>query len=238
LKNSIEISGACSGLDNLKFATYYPEYSGPRVICMDWVDGMLLEDFLATNPPQELRNRIGQALWDFYDYQIHKLHKVHADAHPGNFVFHADGTVTILDFGCVKDIPVEYYRDYFRVHDKDLVYNDPLFERWLYELSFLNVNDTPEEKEMFKEIFSEMTRLLGRPFFEEHFDFGEDAFFRSVYRLGEEIAKRREIRNSKYARGSKHGLYINRTYFGLYQLLNHLKAQVRTGRSRYNKLVA
>jgi predicted unusual protein kinase regulating ubiquinone biosynthesis (AarF/ABC1/UbiB family) len=26
---------------------------------------------------------VGQALWDFYMYQIHILKKVHADPHPG-----------------------------------------------------------------------------------------------------------------------------------------------------------
>jgi predicted unusual protein kinase regulating ubiquinone biosynthesis (AarF/ABC1/UbiB family) len=238
LQNSMEITNACAGLNNLKFPMYYPEYSGPKVITMDWVDGMHLEQFLSANPGQEVRNQIGQAIWDFYDYQIHQLHKLHADAHPGNFIFHGDGSVSVLDFGCVKEIPDEYYRDYFRVHDKNLVYNEPLFEQWLYDLSFLNVNDTNEEKKLYKGIFSEMTKLVGRPFFEGHFDFGDDDFFMSVYRLGERIAKTKEIRNSKYPRGSKHGLYINRTYFGLYQLLNNLKAQVRTGKSQYNKLVA
>jgi hypothetical protein len=36
------------------------------------------------------------------------------------------------------------------------------------------------------------------------------------------------FKSSRQARGSKHGLYINRTYFGLYNLLNQLKAEVDT----------
>ena len=38
----------------------------------------------------------------------------------------------------------------------------------------------------------------------------------------------KEIRDSKKARGIKHALYINRTYFGLYNLLNELGATVNT----------
>ncbi len=238
LRNSMEIAHACGELENLWFPVYYPEYSGPRVITMDWIEGMHMDEWLATNPEQALRNRIGQAIWDFYDFQVHRLHKLHADAHPGNFIFHPDGSVTVLDFGCVKEIPEDYYQMYFRIHDKRLVYNDLHFEQWLYDLSFLNESDTPGEKRLFKDIFSEMVKLVGRPFHEDHFDFGDDRFFQSIYQLGERIARTKEVRGSKNPRGSKHGLYINRTYFGLYQLLNTLKAQVHTGRSKYNQLVA
>jgi hypothetical protein len=38
----------------------------------------------------------------------------------------------------------------------------------------------------------------------------------------------KELRESKKARGVKHAIYINRTYFGLYNLLYDLKASVNT----------
>mgnify|MGYP003551978160 CR=1 FL=1 len=94
LQRSIEISNACSHIPNLFFPSYYKE-------------------FLDTNPSQEVRNQLGQALWEFYDYQMHTLKKVHADPHPGNFLFTPDGRLGIIDFGCVKVIPEDYYKQYF-----------------------------------------------------------------------------------------------------------------------------
>jgi hypothetical protein len=38
----------------------------------------------------------------------------------------------------------------------------------------------------------------------------------------------KEVRNSRTARGPRDALYINRTYFGLYTLLNELGAKVIT----------
>jgi len=38
-----------------------------------------------------------------------------------------------------------------------------------------------------------------------------------------------ELKKSKEGRGSQHALYINRTYFGLYSILNVLGAKVKTG---------
>jgi hypothetical protein len=43
----------------------------------------------------------------------------------------------------------------------------------------------------------------------------------------------KELRESKVARGSKDALYINRTYYGLYAMLNQLQARVRTSSPRW-----
>jgi hypothetical protein len=47
--------------------------------------------------------------------------------------------------------------------------------------------------------------------------------------MGEEVSKMDELKKSKEGRGSQHALYINRTYFGIYSILNMLGAQVKTG---------
>lgn len=105
LARSMEISRVCAQkLDNLYFPEYYPEFSSSRIITMDWLDGMHLKEFLETNPSQQIRDKIGQSLWDFVNFQVHHLRMVHADPHPGNFLFKSDGLVGIIDFGCIKVI--------------------------------------------------------------------------------------------------------------------------------------
>jgi hypothetical protein len=73
-----------------------------------------------------------------------------------------------------------------------------------------------------------MIMLLGRPFHDDRFDFADNSYFNEIYQLSERLSKIKELRNSKHPRGSRHGLYVNRTYFGLYQLLNMLGANVAT----------
>ncbi|MGF1637041.1 MAG: ABC1 kinase family protein [Cyclobacteriaceae bacterium] len=229
VRRSIEISEACAHIENLRFPKYYPEYSGKRIITMDWMEGQHMKEFLATNPSQEARNRAGQALWDFYDYQIYTLKQVHADPHPGNFLFSKDGSTGILDFGCVKVIPEDFHKSYFRLINKDLVTNEEELLQIFHELSFLHPEDSPREREIFIGIFKQMIYLLGQPFHFDTFDFGNDDYFNEIFQLGEKISGMKEVRNAKVARGSRHGLYVNRTYFGLYNLLNDLKAKVNTG---------
>jgi predicted unusual protein kinase regulating ubiquinone biosynthesis (AarF/ABC1/UbiB family) len=228
VKRSIEISNACNHLQNIKFPGYYPELSSKRIITMDWMEGMHLNEFLASDPSQEIRDQAGQALWDFYDYQVHVLKMLHADAHPGNYIFAPDGSIAIIDFGCVKEIPLDFYNSYFRIHDRTFATDAKNFDQWLYDLSFLIDGDTEKEKTLFKALFREMVDLIGQPFHADEFDFGNDGFFKQIYDLGMRISSSKEVRNSNAARGARDGIYINRTYFGLFHILNSLKARIKT----------
>ena len=97
IKQSKEIAKACSKIPNLKFPQYYDELSSERIITMDWMEGIHLSEFTNHNTDQKAANKIGQALWDFYMYQIHELKKVHADPHPGNFLISKDENLIALD---------------------------------------------------------------------------------------------------------------------------------------------
>lgn len=233
LKRSVAISKACieEGFPGIQFPVYYPQLSGKRVITMDWVEGLHLKEFLQTSPSQEVRDRIGQHLWDFYDFQVHSLRMVHADPHPGNFLFKPDGDVGIIDFGCVKEIPDWFYPAYFRLHEPGVLDDYDRMIRLFYENEFISDRDSEADRQLFVPLFRKIIILMGKPFFEGSFDFGNDEYFESVYALSESIYKNKDVRSSNHARGNRHALYINRTYLGLYVMLHDLRARVIT-RSR------
>ena len=228
VRRSISISQACSHIAGLKFPKYYPEMSAERIITMDWLEGKHIKEFLQTDPTQEVRNHIGQAMWDFYHHQVHELKEVHADPHPGNFLMQEDGSLGVIDFGCVKEIPEDFYNAYFRLMSRDLIADDDELIDILIGLSFIYEDDSAKEKDLYLNVFKDMTMLLGRPFHSDTFDFSDNTYFNEIYALSEKLSGMKELRNSKHPRGSKHGLYVNRTYFGLYQLLNALGAKVTT----------
>ncbi|MEO0528786.1 MAG: AarF/UbiB family protein, partial [Bacteroidota bacterium] len=173
-----------------------------------------------------LGNKLGQALWDFYMYQMHGLRKVHADPHPGNFLVSEKETLIAIDFGCIKEVPDEFYFPYFELAKRENIENDVIFMEKLYELEILNPTDSPEELKFFKALFKEMLTLFTSPFNEEKFNFGSDDFWTRIADLSERYSKDDQIRKMNGNRGSKHFLYINRTFFGLYNLLHDLKANV------------
>jgi predicted unusual protein kinase regulating ubiquinone biosynthesis (AarF/ABC1/UbiB family) len=228
-KRSVEISNLCKHIPNLIFTNYYKEYSSNKVLTMDWLSGHHLDDFLRLNPSQEVRNSIGQAMWDFYDLQVHELKSVHADPHPGNFLMNMDGSLGVIDFGCVKEIPQEFYINYFALLVPELLQDDNIIKRIMLQQEIINKDDSAATQEKITDAFIKMTRLLSTPFKEGSFDFGNNDYIDEIYALGEEVSKMDEIKKSKEGRGSQHALYINRTYFGLYSILNVLGAKVNTG---------
>lgn len=225
VKRSIEFSEACKNLDNVVFPKYYPKLSGKRIISMDWIDGLHLKEFLKTNPSQELKNKIGQALWDFYNFQQHELKAVHADPHPGNFLITPDEKLGVIDFGCIKEMPLDFYIPFFSLISTDVIRDKAKTIDAFRKLDMIHSDDTKAQVEFYYKSYKEMIELFAKPYINTSFDFSENEFFEKLYEYGEKISKMPEF---KQARGVKHFIYVNRTNFGLYTILHELKATVKT----------
>ncbi|MGD1944821.1 MAG: ABC1 kinase family protein [Croceivirga sp.] len=225
LEQSQEVTASCQHIPYLKFPTYYPEYSSKEIITMDWMEGAHLSEFIQTNTNQEAANRIGQTLWDFYMYQLHVLNKVHADPHPGNFLVSEQNEVIALDFGCMKKIPQDFYVPYFELFKSDVINNPKSFEKNLIALEVLKNDDSAEEHAFFTEMFREVLECFTLPFQKEQFDFSDMTLFKKISEFGEQYLKKASVMKMNANRGSKHIIYVNRTFFGLFSLMFDLKAK-------------
>jgi predicted unusual protein kinase regulating ubiquinone biosynthesis (AarF/ABC1/UbiB family) len=226
VKQSQQMVADCKHIEHLIFPDYYPDLSNHRIITMDWIDGEHLSEFTKVNTNKVLSDKLGQALWDFYMYQMHELKRVHADPHPGNFLVTPKGELVAIDFGCIKAIPDSFYIPYFELAIPENINNPEMFTQKLYELEILTPTDTPEEIAFFSTLFHEMLSLFTQPMHNETFDFSDETFFSKVADLSEKYSKDTQLRKMNGNRGSKHFLYINRTFFGLYNLMNDLGAKV------------
>ncbi|MFC4097717.1 ABC1 kinase family protein [Euzebyella saccharophila] len=226
LEQSKAITKACKHLPNLKFPNYYPELSNQRILTMDWMKGIHLAEYTKTDFNRTEGNKIGQALWDFYMFQIHGLRSVHADPHPGNFLVNGQGELIAIDFGCIKQIPDDFYNPYFELAKKENINNPDIFQEKMMELEILLPTDSPEERAFFSKIFHQMLSLFTRPFNSAVFDFSDEHFWTEIASLSEQFQNDTQLRKMNGNRGSRHFLYMNRTFFGLYNLLHDLKAKI------------
>ena len=102
---NLDLFGA--GLKGFNYVTIprvHWDLSTDRVLTMSFVEGLTMSAFLNTKPSQLIRDTIGSHLVELYYFQLHKLKAVHADHHPGNYLFQPDGRIGLVDFGCVKRI--------------------------------------------------------------------------------------------------------------------------------------
>jgi len=224
IAQSQEVVSACKHIPNLQFPKYYEDLSSQQIITMDWMDGIHLSEFVKVNTNQEIANTLGQALWDFYLYQMHVLKKVHADPHPGNFLVSKKGQLIAIDFGCMKIIPEVFYEPYFELFDKKVLDDSEVFHNKLLELEILRADDTQEEIEFFTTMFHDVLSFFTQPFREDTFDFSDPDFFEKIAAIGERYFKDTRTRKMNANRGSRHFIYMNRTFFGLFNLMFDLKA--------------
>lgn len=116
-----------------------------RVLTQDLVQGLPWSEALTDE--QELRDQWAEVIWRFTYGTSSHICALHADPHPGNYVFHEDGSVSFLDFGCVK----RFSRDQFAMFDvimREVLRNDaPGAWRACVEAGFWRSTDpvTPDE---------------------------------------------------------------------------------------------
>lgn len=224
LAQSQELAKECAHLPNLRFPKYYPKLSSDRVLTMDWMDGLHLSEYCKSEATAEQRQLIGQSLWDFYMYQIHALRKVHADPHPGNFLVSDKDELIVLDFGCVKEIPENFYEAYMGLADDAVLQDDAAATALLYQLDILREGDSSQEKAFFKNMFMQLVELITRPLRSESFDFSDSSYFTTVATVGEGFYRDSNFKKLNSNRGSKHFIYFNRALVGLYHLMHSLQA--------------
>ena len=229
LVNSEYVSNAAKKIPNLKFPKYYKKWTTSKTLTMDWMEGVHLSEYVAQEDEgHDVRNRLGQTLWDFYMFQIHGLKKVQADPHPGNFMVDQERNLIAIDFGCMKSIPEDFYHPYFELSNKENIEDVSKFDKLLRELEIILPTDSEEEVHYFTELFQRMMRLFTLPFHDKSFDFSSAKFWEDISHLSRDFAGDTQLRKMNGNRGSKHFIYINRTFFALYHLLHDLKAEIQT----------
>tara|TARA_B110000259_G_scaffold84599_1_gene98693 strand:+ start:563 stop:1870 length:1308 start_codon:yes stop_codon:yes gene_type:complete len=226
LKQSREITEACSLIPNLKFPTYYADLSCDKILTMDWMEGIHLSEYTAQAIDKRETKVVGQTLWDFYMYQMHVLKRVHADPHPGNFLVDDSGALVAIDFGCIKDVPEDFYVPYFELATSEAMQDRSFFIDKITTLEILRPDDSEEDSAYITDLFHELLGVLTFPFHNDTFDFSDELFWAKVAHMSERLSQDDKLKKLNGNRGSKHFLYINRTFFGLYNLLHDLKADI------------
>lgn len=77
-----------------------PELSTGCVLTTELAEGFGWAELMRR--PQADRDRAGEVIFRFVFRSLYRMGTFNGDPHPGNYLFHDDGTVTFLDFGLVK----------------------------------------------------------------------------------------------------------------------------------------
>jgi predicted unusual protein kinase regulating ubiquinone biosynthesis (AarF/ABC1/UbiB family) len=194
---------------------------------MTYLEGRHLGEFLKENPDQETRNHFGQLLWNFFHEQIQDKDYVHADTHPGNFLFTPDGKLGVIDFGCVKKFPEQFFMNYLKLLPTHLKNDEEGIRRLYHKLKVIDPDaDNQENEERYFKFARNYGMTFAEPYKDEVFDFGDEEYRQKI----KYYTKDAPIGNEP--RGSEHFLYTTRVHLGLYNLLMKMGAHIDTTKSR------
>jgi predicted unusual protein kinase regulating ubiquinone biosynthesis (AarF/ABC1/UbiB family) len=102
-KRQIRFRDLFAGHPSIAIPEVHLQVCGKRVLTSTWAGGMDLDGFLESVKFEAERTRAARSLYEFYVGSLYRHGLFNADPHPGNLLFSADGRVTILDHGCVRE---------------------------------------------------------------------------------------------------------------------------------------
>jgi predicted unusual protein kinase regulating ubiquinone biosynthesis (AarF/ABC1/UbiB family) len=137
--NQEEFHSLYDGHPFIHIPAVHPEFSTGRVLVTDYVHGKRWSATTAADGAT--RSRWGEAIFRFVFASLHRHGLFNADPHPGNYLFHGDGTVTFLDFGCVKRFTAERVSAMSALVDAALVCDAPGLMRAFIDVGLLADGD-------------------------------------------------------------------------------------------------
>lgn len=123
-----------------------PQLSTRRVLTMDLAEGMRWSQAVAAD--QQSRDRWGEVIYRFALGSLRMVGMFHADPHPGNYLFHDDGAVTFLDFGCVNRFSTAQIALMQRVVAAAIADDAAALWDAFVEIGFLTASDAPTPAEL------------------------------------------------------------------------------------------
>jgi len=109
-------------------------YCTGRLLTMTWLEGRSLIKRLDEDPPETERNAIATALFKAWYVPLYGYGVIHGDPHPGNYQVRADGTLNLLDYGCIRVFEPRFIRGvidlYEAVRDKDEAKAEHAYRSW------------------------------------------------------------------------------------------------------------
>ena len=191
------------------------DHSTARVLTTELVDGHRWDEMLTWG--QESRDRFGEIIFRFVFRSLYRFGAFNGDPHPGNYLFHEDGTVTFLDFGLVKHFTPDELTIFASMVKAAAVDHDAAEFRRIVEEAGMLLPGAPVDTDEVGEYFS---------------------LFYDTVRTDAEMTWTREYANtvvrhtfdrsspiSQYATVPRAFVFIQRINLGLYALLGELGAR-------------
>ncbi|HRG94727.1 MAG TPA: AarF/ABC1/UbiB kinase family protein [Polyangiaceae bacterium] len=206
-----------AGDPRVKVPVLVPERSRQSVLTTEFVTGGSFEE--ACEAPAEARRAWAETLWRFVFKGNLTGGMFNADPHPGNYVFHDDGAITFLDYGCVQVIPPPMRARAVALHRAACERDEAAFRQCVREL----LSTRPG---LMEDLSIAYSRRCFEPLFDAPYHLTRDyaaSLVTEMHALGKRV---RGAKDSEVFTMPREMLFMNRLQFGFYSVLARLDVEV------------
>jgi predicted unusual protein kinase regulating ubiquinone biosynthesis (AarF/ABC1/UbiB family) len=197
-----------------------PELTTRRLLTMTWLDGEKMMAFIERHRDDAgMRNRVAHHMFRAWYVPFYFYGVIHGDPHLGNYSVRADGTINLLDFGCIRVFKpgfvggvIDLYHALAR-QDRDLAVQ--AYRSWGF-------GDLTDEK---IDVLNLWAEFVYAPLMEDRSRRIQDTES-GVY--GRRVAEKvhRELRRLGGVAPPREFVFMDRAAIGLGSVFLHLKAEV------------
>jgi predicted unusual protein kinase regulating ubiquinone biosynthesis (AarF/ABC1/UbiB family) len=210
--------------DGIVVPRVYEQHSTRRVLTMEYIDGASFKEFLASDPPQQLRNQFGERLLRASARLFFSRRLLYSDFNPGNVLFGDDGRLGLVDFGGLRwfndaewQLMGQAYRAMISPDRRDVLA--------YIKVSLMFSDEEMRTKTDIVDLVDDWAQFYWKPLRTEGvFDFGDPGFFGQATDLWLRAAKAGNLRQQPM------NVLLHRCNFELYSLLYRLGARIESGR--------
>jgi predicted unusual protein kinase regulating ubiquinone biosynthesis (AarF/ABC1/UbiB family) len=201
----------------------FPHLSAQTVLCTSLMPGKPLDVWLKDKPDQARKDHVAQTLHDLVIKGIYELKVIHADPNPGNFIIAKNGTIGLVDFGCVKHLDPGFVDQYHRLARSAAHCRGAMHFEQIIAMGFVSPDVKGPQLEEIKRITNEAGRWFGRLFETDTFDFGANPNF-----MAEGKAVMRQYHQlRRHLSFDPEFIFLDRTRYGLWRIFEMMGARVR-----------
>jgi predicted unusual protein kinase regulating ubiquinone biosynthesis (AarF/ABC1/UbiB family)/ribosomal protein L7/L12 len=117
-RHQADLAARYADHDRIVVPAVHTAYCGERVLVTTLAEGTHLDEWLASEPAQDRREAIGEALVGFYVGSALRWGLLPGDPHPGNYLIGADGRLAIVDHGCTRALPAARARGVLEAEER------------------------------------------------------------------------------------------------------------------------